>query len=68
MSPEWYPRSKKEILSLGSGWDWRFSLSSLPHDTVFAAAVALYILRVFLWPAVREQKKRESEEIDGDNK
>jgi hypothetical protein len=67
MSPEWYPRSKKEYVAWAAV-GLALGFSSLPHDTVFAAAVALYILRVFLWPAVREQKKRESEEIDGDKK
>lgn len=63
MSPEWWPRSRKEYLAWAvAAIVLRFS--SLPADTAILAGVALYCLRVFLWPAVREQRRKEREELE----
>jgi hypothetical protein len=59
--PEWFPRSGKERL-VWIAIGLIISFAPLPRDTTLAAACALYCLRVFLWPSVREQKQRESKD------
>jgi hypothetical protein len=60
-NPEWIPRSKKEYLAWAA-IGLCLELSPLKADVAFYSACVLYVLRVFLWPNVRDQRRREIEE------
>lgn len=65
--PEWFPKSPAEYLFWAAiGLVLRFA--PLPGEGAFALGCALYVVRVFLWPSIREQRKKEAADKQSDER